>query len=148
LEQRSQDLDEQLSAVQQKYDKEQLKASMLEMNLAEHDLTDLEQRGNVEAWKQKYQGLERTFAALESKYSQEVEKNASVEGVLAKIKETSSEQEKALRQQTDKANYLYAIATTMEEAHTQEAAQLKAENAKLRELVRIQKQTIFQAMGT
>jgi hypothetical protein len=146
LEQRSQDLDEQLSAAQQKYDKEQLKASMLEMNLAEHDLTDLEQRGNVEAWKQKYLGLEGTFAALESKYSQEVEKNASVEGVLAKIKETSSEQEKALRQQTDKANYLYAIATTMEEAHTQEAAQLKAENAKLRELVRIQKQAIFQAM--
>lgn len=146
LEERSKDLKLQLLTIQERYDKEQMKTSLLEMNLAENDLHFSEERGKTEALQQKFDALSEEFDKLDEECIQKHAENAVLKEKLATAQLSSSADEKIKNEQTKKAKALEKRLAKIEAAHEKESAQLKEENAKLRELVRMQKQTIFKAM--
>ncbi|KAL3934830.1 MAG: hypothetical protein SGBAC_009536, partial [Bacillariaceae sp.] len=141
------DLQKQLYEMHEKLHEQQMKRKKMEEEAATWETKSVEKEDQLVTYKGMYEELQEDYDINLEKYTEQIEQNATLLGLINDMKNAASVQESALTLKADRIRTLEEkVMTLQQSSDTKQLADLKDENAKLRQLVKIQKGSIQAAL--
>mmetsp|Transcript_45741 Transcript_45741/g.110859 ORF Transcript_45741/g.110859 Transcript_45741/m.110859 type:complete len:706 (-) Transcript_45741:81-2198(-) len=140
-------LKKQMNELQEKLNEQETKTAKMEEEAAAWETKSMELEDKLVTYIGMYEDLQEDYDMVLAKYNEQVDQNATLLGIIDVMKKASSIQESGLAEKTDRIRTLEAQVTAFQQtSNTKQLVELKDENAKLRHLVQVQKESIQAAL--
>ncbi|KAL3934829.1 MAG: hypothetical protein SGBAC_009535 [Bacillariaceae sp.] len=140
-------LESKISALHKDLQKQQLETGTHKIQVATQDLILAEYKDSVETLTEKCQTLEKETASTTLQFRQQEEKNFKMMEKLEETNQLLKEQQMFMNAQQRQMQTMEAKIASFQVARDREEIKMSIQNEKLREIIRIQKETILKALG-
>ncbi|CAJ1956799.1 unnamed protein product [Cylindrotheca closterium] len=139
-------LRQEVEQLHEQLEQQKLKTKRLKKSVAEHKSNSIEQIEQIAVYKGMFEDLQEDFDMLLGKYNDQVEHNAVLLGLVGKMKHVALQDERALHEKTDRIQVLEEQLSILQKAQkSQILSALEAENERLRGMINLQKQSLFES---
>ncbi|CAJ1956801.1 unnamed protein product [Cylindrotheca closterium] len=141
------DMQKQLNELHEKLNEQQRARERLEKEAEVWETKSTDQEDQLETYKGMNEDLQEDYDMVLGKYNEQVDQNAALLGIIDMMKQAASARESVLAKKVDIIRTLEEeVSALQQSSNKKQLKELKDENAKLRQMVKIQKESIQAAL--